>query len=129
MILAILPEILLLVLAGLVLAFDLVWKGDQKRNLGWLTAAGAGVILLVTWFATQPGGEPVTLWGGMIRHDTMGFVFKSLAIFAVGVTALLAMDVEFLGNRGEFYILLLTSAIGMCLMGTSADLIMLILAN
>lgn len=129
MILAILPEILLTVLAGLVLILDAAWKdGDRKRNLGWLTAGGAGVILLVTWFATQPGGDPVSLWGGMIRYDALAFVFKSLAIFAAGVTALLAMDVEHLGNRGEFYILLLTSAIGMCLMGSSADLIMLLLA-
>lgn len=129
MILAILPEILLTILAGLVLILDLVWKDPQhKRNLGWLTAGGAGVILLVTWFAAQPGGEAVSLWGGMIRDDTLAFVFKSLAVFAAGITALLAMDVDHLGDRGEFYILLLTSAIGMCLMGSAADLIMLILA-
>ena len=129
MILAILPEILLTVLAGLVLIFDIAWKEkERKRNLGWLTAGGTGVILLVTWFATRPGGDAVSLWGGMIRADTMAFVFKSLAVFAAGITALLAMDVEHLGNRGEFYILLLTSAIGMCLMGSSADLIMLLLA-
>ena len=60
MILAILPEILLTVLAGLVLSFDIAWKDEQrKRNLGWLTAGGAGVILLVTLFATRPGGDAV----------------------------------------------------------------------
>ncbi len=129
MILAILPEILLTVLAGLVLIFDIAWKiGERKRNLGWLTAGGTGLILLVTWFVTQPSGEAVSLWGGMIRYDSLAFVFKSLAIFAAGITALLAMDIEHLGNRGEFYILLLTSTIGMCLMGSSSDLIMLLLA-
>lgn len=129
MILAILPEILLTVLAGLVLILDIVWKEpERKRTLGWVTAGGAAVILLVTWFATHPGGESVSLWGDMIRNDMLAFVFKSLAIFAVGVTALLAMDVDHLGNRGEFYILLLSSAIGMCLMGSAADLIMLLLA-
>jgi NADH-quinone oxidoreductase subunit N len=129
MMLAILPEILLTILAGLVLILDIVWKDEQrKRNLGWLTAGGSGLILLVSWLVTQPGGEPVSLWGDMIRFDMLAFVFKSLAIFAAGVTALLAMDVDHLGNRGEFYILLLTSTIGMCLMGSSADLIMLLLA-
>ncbi|MCB9136398.1 MAG: NADH-quinone oxidoreductase subunit N [Anaerolineales bacterium] len=129
MILAILPEILLAVLAGIVLVLDIVWKEkERKRNLGWLTAGGAALILLVTWFATNPGENAVLIWGGMIRDDMLAFVFKSLAVFAVGVTALLAMDVDHLGNRGEFYILLLSSAIGMCLMGSSADLIMLLLA-
>lgn len=128
MILAILPEILLTVLAGLVLVFDLIWGEERKRGLGWLTAGGAGAILLLTWFASRPEGAPALLWGGMIRHDTLAFVFKSLAIFAAGVTALLAMDLEWLGKRGEFYILLLVSTIGMCLMAASADLIMLILA-
>ena len=40
MILAILPEILLLVLAALVLLFDILWKDERNRNLGWLTAGG-----------------------------------------------------------------------------------------
>ena len=40
MILAILPEILLLVLAGFVLAFDAVWVEERKRSLGWVTAGG-----------------------------------------------------------------------------------------
>lgn len=129
MMLAILPEILLTVLAGFVLTLDIVWKErESKRTLGWVTAGGAGLILLVTWFATNPGGSSVALWGDMIRADMMAFVFKSLAVFAAGVTALLAMDVDHLGNRGEFYILLLSSTIGMCLMGSATDLIMLLLA-
>jgi NADH-quinone oxidoreductase subunit N len=129
MLLAILPEILLTVLAGIVLVLDIVWKErERKRTLGWVTAGGAGLILLVTWFATNPGGGSVSLWGDMIRADMLAFVFKSLAVFAAGVTALLAMDVDHLGNRGEFYILLLSATIGMCLMGSAADLIMLLLA-
>ncbi|GAB4577869.1 MAG: NADH-quinone oxidoreductase subunit N [Anaerolineales bacterium] len=129
MILAILPEILLTVLAGVVLVLDIVWKDrERKRTLGWVTAGGAGVILLTTWFATNPGEASVSLWGDMIRADMLAFVFKSLAIFAAGATALLSMDVDHLGNRGEFYILLLSSTIGMCLMGSAADLIMLLLA-
>ncbi|HNB51311.1 MAG TPA: NADH-quinone oxidoreductase subunit N [Anaerolineales bacterium] len=129
MILAVLPEILLTVLAGVVLVLDILWKErEQKRTLGWVTASGAALILLVTLFATRPEGGSVSLWGDMIRDDMLAFIFKSLAVFAAGVTALLAMDVDHLGNRGEFYILLLSSAIGMCLMGSAADLIMLLLA-
>ncbi len=129
MILAVLPELLLLVLAGLVLVFDMLWKDEAaKRNLGWLTAGGTLLILLVSWGAARPVGDPGPLWGGMIRHDWLGFVFKSIAIFGAGITALFAMDTESLGKKGEFYILLLTSTIGMAFMASSADLIMLFLA-
>ena len=45
---AVLPEIGLAVLALIVLAFDLVWHGKEKRNLGWLTAGGLLVIFVIT---------------------------------------------------------------------------------
>ncbi len=128
MILALLPEILLLVLAGLVLVLDMFWKDDRDRNLGWLTAGGALVILLVSWLAGRPGEEPIQIWGGMVRHDWLAFVFKSIAIFGMGVTALFSMDRPDLGKKGEYYILLVISTIGMALMAASADLIMLFLA-
>ena len=51
-----------------------------------------------------------------------------LFIFGAAITALLAMDVEKLGERGEFYILMLVSTIGMNFMVSSVDLIMLYLA-
>ncbi len=128
MILAILPEILLLVLIGVVLACDMLWKEDAKRNLGWLTAGGAAAILVVALLVARPGEDAALLWGGMLRHDTLAFAFKILFVFGAAITALLGMDVESLGNRGEFYILLLTSTLGMSLMAASADLIMLFLA-
>jgi NADH-quinone oxidoreductase subunit N len=64
----------------------------------------------------------------MIRHDWLGFAFMTVFIFGAAITSLFAMDVKGLGDRGEFYILLLISTIGMCLMAASADLIMLYLA-
>mgnify|MGYP002640462847 CR=1 FL=1 len=128
MILAILPEILMLVLAGLVLIFDAVWPEEKRRALGWVTAFGLVLALVLGLVFASPGGSGQLLWGGMIRHDWAGFIFKMLFIFGAAITALLAMDVDGLGNRGEFYVLLLVATIGMNLMATSADLIMLYLA-
>jgi NADH-quinone oxidoreductase subunit N len=128
MILAILPEILLLVVAGLVLIFDAVWPEEKRRALGWVTAFGLVLVLALGLAFASPGDSGQLLWGGMIRHDWAGFIFKMLFIFGAAITALLAMDVDGLGNRGEFYVLLLVSTIGMSLMATSADLIMLYLA-
>ena len=38
------------------------------------------------------------------------------------------MDYEELGDRGEFYVLMIASTIGMCFMASAADLVMLYLA-
>jgi len=51
-----------------------------------------------------------------------------LFLFGAGATCLFAMDMKPLGQKGEFYLLLLVSTIGMSLMAASADLIMLFLA-
>ena len=128
MMLAILPEILLLVLAGLVLIFDAIWNEDQRRNLGWLVAGGLVLTLFLSLILASPRGANELLWGDMLRHDWIGFIFKMLFIFGAAITALFAMDVDTLGKRGEFYLLLLVATIGMNLMATSADLIMLYLA-
>ena len=124
---SILPEILILVLAVILLCVEPFWKEDQRRNAGWLTAGGLFAIIIVSLLFGQPG-EPTSVFGDMIRFDWLGFFFKILFMFAAAVTALLLMDHEKAGQRGEAYLLLLASLLGMNLMAVSADLIMLYLA-
>ena len=128
MVLAILPEIGLVILALIVLAFDLSVGEDRKRALGWLTAGGLAVIFILNLALARPGTSSVPVWGGMLHWDWLGFTFANLFIFGAAVTSLFAMEVKQLGRRGEFYLLLLASTLGMCLMAASADLIMLFLA-
>jgi NADH-quinone oxidoreductase subunit N len=128
MIRAILPEIGLVVLALIVLLYDLVWQGEKKRNLGWLTVGGLAIIFTLTVIFSRPGDESEQLWGGMLRHDWLSFSFTLLFLFGAAITSLFAMEMKSLGQRGEFYMLLLTSTIGMILMASSADLVMLFLA-
>jgi NADH-quinone oxidoreductase subunit N len=127
MFLPILPEILLLVLAGVVLISDLVWLRDRSRWLGWLTAGGLGLIILLSLAVSQPGLGSRPIWGGMLREDWLAFMFKMMFLGGAAITALFAMDIEAL-QRGEFYVLLLSSTLGMTLMAASGDLIMLFLA-
>jgi NADH-quinone oxidoreductase subunit N len=128
MVLAILPEILLLVLAALLMLLDLLWDEERRRFLGWVSAGGLVLILAVSLALARPGDESVRVWGGMLRDDWLGFVFKMLFIFGAAVTSLFAMEMKALGRRGEFYLLLLVSTIGMNLMASAGDLIMLYLA-
>jgi NADH-quinone oxidoreductase subunit N len=127
MFLSILPEILLLVLGVLILIVEPFWKGESRRNAGWLTAGGLLAILVVSLLVGRPG-EPVLVLGGMVRFDWLGFFFKMMFVFGAAATALFMIDHDTLGKRGESYVLLIATTLGMCLMAASADLVMLYLA-
>lgn len=128
MILAILPEILILALGFIVLLLDVFLPDEKRRNLGWVTAGGLALILVISIMIARPGVDDGPVWGGMLRYDWMGFLFKMLFLFGAAITALFASNVDELGKRGEYYLLMLASTIGMCLMASSGDLIMLFLA-
>ncbi|NPA92465.1 MAG: NADH-quinone oxidoreductase subunit N [Chloroflexi bacterium] len=128
MMLAILPELLLLLVAGAVLFVDLMERGKHPRLLGWITVGGLAVTFVASLLYARPPEGGALVWGGMLRHDWLAFVFQMMFIIGAAATALFAMDVENLGERGEFYILLLASTLGMSLMAAAADLIMLYLA-
>lgn len=126
--LPLLPKVLLLVLAMLVLAIDLIWSKLNRRLLGWVTALGLAAILVVSLLFSQPQASQGLIFGGMLRDDWLGFIFQGLFLFAAMITALISMDVKGLGDRGEYYTLLIVTTLGMTLMGSAADLIMLYLA-
>jgi len=69
MILAVLPEIALLVLVATVFIVDLILVEKQRGGLAWLTAAGLAVIFVITLLFSQPGAQGEQMWGGMLRHD------------------------------------------------------------
>ena len=128
MIVAILPEILVVLLAVFVLFLDLALKEKFRRNLGWVVAVGLGLALVLGLVFSRPSDEGQLMWGGMLMQDWLGFTFRMLFLFAAAMTALFSMDLPRLGDRGEFYLLMLSSTLGMMLMAASADLIMLYLA-
>jgi len=126
--LAILPELLLLLVAVLVLVLDPFWKdADRRVNLGWLTAGGLTVALVLSLLLGRPGGSALAL-GGMVRFDWLGFAFKLFFIFGAAITALFMMDVEMLSRRAEAYLLLVAATIGMCFMASASNLVMIYLA-
>lgn len=130
MILAILPEISLLGLGLILLLFDLFLPKEHHDKLGWVTAGGLALIIGVSLLVARPKGEiyHTFVFGSMLRHDWMGFTFKMIFMFSAAITAMFVMEMESVGKRGEFYLLMLASTLGMCLMSSAADLIMLYLA-
>ena len=128
MILAILPELSLLVVIAIVFITELAISEERRGVLAWITIAGLAGTLLLTVIFSQPtqGGE--LMWGGMLRHDWLAFIFKVIFLTAALFTTAFTVNRLGLWRKGEFYILLLTSTIGMPLVSAAADLIMLFLA-
>ncbi len=128
MLLAILSEMGLLVLAGIILLVDALGQQKTRRNLGWITACGLTVILIAMFAWGTPEVSEGLVLGGMLRHDWPAFTFKVLLLFAAAVTALLSTGMTQYGDRGEYFALLVVTVMGMNLMVSAADLIMLYLA-
>jgi NADH-quinone oxidoreductase subunit N len=126
-ILSIIPETLILVLGIMVLIVDPFLKSERRRNLGWITAGGLLGIFIISLLFARPG-EPIMTLGKTISFDWLGFFFKMLFILGAAITALFLMDHEKVGQRGEVYLLMLTSTIGMCLMASASDLVVLYLS-
>ena len=134
-VLALVPEIGLILLLIAVLVYDRTLKPTERRRVGLLTAWGAFAVLiatLVVWFVLNEPNANATLaesllWGDTIRHDLVTLVFRVIFLAALVVTALISLDVRHL-QKGEYYTLLITATIGFSLMAASTDLIMVYVA-
>ncbi|MFQ5692976.1 MAG: NADH-quinone oxidoreductase subunit N [Nitrospinota bacterium] len=118
----ILPEIAMTGLVGLVLLVALVTPARRKGFLGFLTLVGlvvTGILL-----ARQVGTD-VRLFGGMYRVDDFSTFFKFVFLGVTFLTVLISfryLQVEDI-NLGEYYALVLFSAIGMMVMASGNDLL------
>ena len=127
--LAILPQIALLILVGIVLIFDTFIKKSKNKNfLGWSVSIGLLLIILLMVLFAFPGDEPNSAWGGMIRVDSASFIFQILILIGAFITTLFSINQYQYGDWGEYYAMLLISVIGMNFMVAATDLIMLYLA-
>ncbi|MDP6585186.1 MAG: proton-conducting transporter membrane subunit, partial [Anaerolineales bacterium] len=125
-VLALLPEVGLVVLAGVVLTMDILLRDSRKHLLAVTTAVGSLLIILAALMYSQPSGD--LIWGGMVRDDMLAFVFRLVFIFAGGITAMFSIGSKEVAHRGDYYAIMLGAVVGMCFMASAADLIMLYLA-
>ncbi len=125
---AIIPETGLTLLAVVLLVLSFIKSEKVNRALGWVTAAGLGLIALLTYLLANLAGTPVLLWGDMIRYDAPGFFFAILFLAGAGLTALFASLDEAIQPKPEFYLMLVLSTIGLCLMASAGNLILIYLA-
>ena len=128
MVLAVLPETGLLVLMGIILTLDLTLPAKEKKFLGWVALIGLLVVIGMSIVFVRLPQQPELVWGGNLRLDAAGFVFRLLFLAGAALTVLFSLDNPDNGRKGEYYLLLLVSVLGMSLMASAADLIVLYLA-
>jgi NADH-quinone oxidoreductase subunit N len=126
--LAILPEILLTLLAVGVVFFDIFSPESRRQQTGYIAAAGMGLIALVALLIPAPAADKQLVLGGMVRFDTLAQIFKVMVIIAGAITSLITIDSPGVGRKGEFYTVMIVAVIGACFMSSAADLIMVFLS-
>ncbi len=129
---AVLPEILLLVVGFVVIGADLVVGESRKRALGGLATIGLIGVLVVVALQTAPllaaDADTRPALGRMVRIDLTAQLFRMMFVTAAALTCLIAIDFKSLKQSGEFYGLVIFSTLGMNLMAASNDIIMLYVA-
>ncbi len=114
------PELFLVGLAAVLLAFDCFWKTLPKRVLGMIGALGA---FGAAWALAYP-------------LPSAGSVFSCLAALSTGLMLLLAFDYakvteaasgegRYAEGSGEFYVLPLIACAGVSVMAKAQDLVLL----
>jgi NADH-quinone oxidoreductase subunit N len=124
----VLPEIVLSIFGMAIMVIDpLVDEEKSQRLLAGLGLAGTVAALLATWAMAQSPG--FAFWN-MVRVD--GFsVFFHVLVIVIGIMLILTsyeyMAVQKL-RAGEYYGLILLGLVGMCLMSSAVELVLIFIA-
>ncbi len=122
----------LLVVLLVSLTVDLFLKGTRRRMVGIVAAAGMFLVMALDLIVgLRSVGDPAfaePVLGGMLRYDMLALIFRVMVLLSGVLTCLVALDVPKVGQQGEFYVMVITATMGMALMATAADLIMVFLA-
>ena len=125
-----LPMLVLAATAVVVILLDLLPPRERKDHLGFVSALGVVLALVMTyWMTFSIGGGELRGFRGMVVLDPFALFFNVVIGYATGLVILLSMDyIRREGQEaGEFYILVLLSSLGMMLMASAGDLIIVFL--
>ena len=124
------PEIYLSLLFMLLIVIDLVAKGRKNNLLSIATLLGlAGSIFFIYQQHHLPAGE---IFFGMYVLDEFALFFKYFFVLSGMLAVVITMaDEQFesdVKSMGEYYALIIAMVIGMIMMASSADLMMIFLS-
>jgi NADH-quinone oxidoreductase subunit N len=125
-VLLLLPELFLIGWLCLVLIVDFSFRRMLQEHIAYLSIAGLAItlILLASFDVQAISG---TLFGHMFVVDRLALFFKMFVVGATILVILLSIDFvhRFSFFRGEYYFLVVMSALGMMFMASANDLLSL----
>jgi NADH-quinone oxidoreductase subunit N len=126
----ILPEIVLSVWGMIVMFIEaLLPAGRSRKGLGIFAALGALAALAATAYQAQPQFAGFG-FNHMLRVDHFS-IFFHIVVLAVALATIL-MSLDYLPfqkiDHGEYYALILLGAVGMCLMSSAVELVLIFIA-
>jgi NADH-quinone oxidoreductase subunit N len=124
----ILPEIVLSVFGMIVMVLEpLLGEEKGRKILGWIALAGTVAGLEATWLMSQFPG--LAFWN-MVQVDGFSVFFHALVIGIAGIVILTSY--EYLAvqriRAGEYYALILFGTVGMALMSSAIELVLIFIA-
>ena len=124
----VLPEIVLSLFGMAIMVLDPLLKERRRQStLGTIALLGSLAALVATWFQAQSPG--FAFWN-MIQVDAFSTFFHFVIVAVTAVVILTSqeyMKVEEI-RAGEYYGLILFGAVGMCLMSSAVELVLIFIA-
>ena len=98
----------------------------RRRTIGTVAVVGLLASVLPLW--QQLGNPRTVLLGGTLAVDDLILIFKFVIVVLTLVTVLISMDFDVGRHVGEYFAVLLFGAIGMMLLISTEDLLMIFVA-
>ena len=123
-----LPELAITATILLLVVLHVVGRNRRSPEAAILALVGTGMALWVAWMT--PAGEGIGLFEGMVVLDGFAVFFKVLTALATAIVIFMSIDCAELAERtqAEYYIFLLSVLLGMFLLSSASDIVMLYLA-
>ena len=124
----ILPELVLSAFGILVMVLDpLVDEEKSQKLLGFIALGGTAAGLLATWYMAQ---SPGLAFSNMVKVDNFSVFFHFLVIGIAAVVILSSFEYMAVQRirAGEYYALILFGVVGMALMTSAVELVLIFIA-
>jgi NADH-quinone oxidoreductase subunit N len=124
----ILPELVLSVFGIVIMLLDPLLDEEQsQKTLGWIALAGSLAALAATWYMSQFEG---LAFSNMVRVDGFSVFFHVLVIAVAAVVILTSFEYMAVQHirAGEYYGLILFGVVGMGLMASALELVLIFVA-
>ncbi|HKH97593.1 MAG TPA: NADH-quinone oxidoreductase subunit N [Candidatus Sulfotelmatobacter sp.] len=124
----ILPELVLSFFGILVMFLDpLVDEEKSQKTLGLIAFVGTLAGMAATWYMAQ---SPGLAFSGMVKVDSFAVFFHALVIAIAAIVILTSFEYMAVQKirAGEYYALILFSIVGMGLMSSAVELVLIFIA-